>query len=148
MAKGTDPKSLEELLSDTRIVGVAGVEIVLGLPTNESVADIRVQLARVSTQDTSVQGLVDASERFREWSKLATKVVAATLLIGDDPFPCCDERKAGQLITKLSVKGQPWEVFKTDLLQTALDLCGITLNMDKVQNTETEDNQDPPEQVP
>ena len=137
MAKGTDKASLDDLLSDTRTIGVEGVEIVLGIPEHVN----RIRLEKM-TIDIS-EAMNDEDRKRNEVPimlvEMATLAVASTLLVGKSKRPCNDLKLAGQLLAKAEAGNA--SLNKSELARTALELCGI-------ERKKKEDAQDPPEQVP
>lgn len=129
---GTDPKILEELLSQTRKVGVEGVEVILTTPSQVDSARVRRAAADLAPAGASPAEMYEAA------CECATQAVAATLLLDGHKHPTGDRTVAGRLV-RLAVADETDVLFGSDLTREALELCGMTPNPGK-----GEDGQDPP----
>ena len=114
---GTNRKVLDELLSQTRTVGMpGGSEIVLTTPTQSALAGVRNASAELD--------LTDANATYAGLCHVATLAVAATLILDGEAHPSGDEVVAGRLV-RLAVDGEEDVLFASDLTRTALELCGV-----------------------
>ena len=151
--KGTDRKTLEELLSQYREVGVQGCPITLTTP--EAMGSAAVGRAMLRRADAMIP-IAERVERVKERAKggrrrkgapvepaappvldeaaaffeasceVATLAVAATLIKEGERHPSGDRADAGRLVRlALAEAGKGADVMTLPLVAAALELCGF-----------------------
>ena len=131
---GTDKQTLDELLSQTRSVGLAGCEIILTTPSQEACARVRH-----AAFGKTAGGLAMPEDVYGTVSRVAVLAVAATLIVGDEVHPSGNEVQAARLV-RLAVADDADVLFGSDLTRTALELCGVFPK----PKAEGEGSEDPP----
>lgn len=141
----TDRQVLDELLSDVRVAGVQGAEVLLTTPGQEAAAQVRALAMEAAPPDSKGKepGAAELRRYYAAASELAVCAVAATLIVGDEKHPSGDRVQASRLVKVAT--GDGVGVLGTDLAKKALELCGL-MPEDAEQDAAGEDGaQDPPD---